>query len=156
MIYYTIYTSTPTEEVTKKMLDDITQESIHWNKDHGITGILISMDGRFHQFLEGDEKDVIEVFEMIKKDPRHQNVTPRVKGYANERVFSNWSMGSWMLSNEELENLSVLRDLKKYLENPVNDTLQSKKYLVMMDNILKTWIAHEPERAERLKKKNEK
>jgi len=111
---------------------------------------------RYFQFLEGEENDVVEVFEMIKGDSRHKEVAQKIKGYANERVFSEWSMGSWMLSNDELSKLQAVKDLSTYMEDPVNTNLQSKRFVEMMNNILQTWIAHEPERAERLKQRGEK
>ena len=151
MIYYTIYTSVPEGEVNEAVVDKITKESIAWNSKHGISGMLLCLEDQYLQFLEGEEKDVVEVFEMIKNDPRHSNVNVRIKGYSDDRVFSDWSMGSWMLSNKNLNDLSALADLKAYLEDPVNANLQSKKYISMMDNLLKTWLAHEPERAKKLK-----
>ena len=154
MIYYIIYTSVPSGEVSQKVVDEITDKSIAWNTDHGITGMLLCMENQFLQLLEGDENDVNEIFEKIRQDPRHQNVSVRIRGYSDDRVFSEWSMGSWMLSNENLNELSALEDLKNPLADPVNTSLQSKKYFMMMDNLLKTWIAHEPERAERLKGKS--
>ena len=60
-------------------------------------------------------------------------------------------MGSWMLSNDELTKLKAVKDLSEYMEDPVNTNLQSKRFVEMMNNILETWIAHEPERAKRLK-----
>jgi len=151
MIYYTIYTSIPEGEVTEQVVNEITEESISWNNSHGITGMLLCLENRYFQFLEGDENDVTEVFDMIKSDPRHHDVTIRIKGFSNDRVFSDWSMGSWMLSNEELHTLPVFNDLRNYLEDPVNNVLPSKRFVSMMDNILQTWIAHEPERAKRLR-----
>lgn len=151
MIFYTIYSSIPTGPVTIEVVENITQTSIRWNNQHGITGILLCLEDRYFQFLEGAEKDVSEVFEMIKGDSRHEEVTQKVKGYANERVFSEWSMGSWMLSNDELTKLKAVKDLSEYMEDPVNTNLQSKRFVEMMNNILETWIAHEPERAKRLK-----
>ncbi len=152
MIFYTIYTSTPTGEVTKEVVDQITDESIKWNSVHGITGMLLCLENKYFQFLEGAEEDVREVFEMIRKDSRHHDITPRIKGFSNERVFSGWSMGSWMLSNKELEQLSAIGDLEAYLKDPVNGSLQSKQLISMMNNILQTWLAHEPERSNKLKK----
>ncbi|MEM9896259.1 MAG: BLUF domain-containing protein [Bacteroidota bacterium] len=151
MVFYTIYTSTPTGETSQSIVEQITQESIKWNVKHNITGMLICMEGRYLQFLEGDEDKVVEIFEKIKNDPRHKDVSPKIKGYSTDRVFSEWSMGSWMLKNEEIEELKALEELRNYLNSPINKPLQSKKYFVMMDNILKTWLVHEPERAERLK-----
>ncbi|WP_420317346.1 BLUF domain-containing protein [Ekhidna sp.] len=151
MIFYIIYTSTPSGSVTPEILNDITKKSIEWNSAQGITGMLLNVEDKYFQFLEGEESAVRKLFEMIKGDARHENVTLRIQGYANERVFSEWSMGSWMLSNKELAELSALNDLKAFLEDPVNSSLQSKKFVAMMSNLLQTWIAHEPERAKKLK-----
>ncbi|WP_424962580.1 BLUF domain-containing protein [Ekhidna sp.] len=151
MIYYIIYTSTPNGNVTPEVLNDITQESIKWNSQQNITGMLLNVEDKYFQFLEGEEMQVRKLFDMIKGDSRHTNVTIRVQGYSNERVFTEWSMGSWMLTNKELIELSGLKDLKAYLDDPVNNSLQSKKFISMMSNLLQTWISHEPERAKRLK-----
>ena len=151
MIFYIIYTSTPSGSVTPEILNDITKKSIEWNSAQGITGMLLNVEDKYFQFLEGEESAVRKLFEMIKGDARHANVTLRIQGYSNERVFSEWSMGSWMLSNKELAELSALNDLKAFLEDPVNSSLQSKKFVAMMSNLLQTWIAHEPERAKKLK-----
>ncbi|WP_425389551.1 BLUF domain-containing protein [Ekhidna sp.] len=151
MIFYIIYTSTPTGKVTSDKLNDITQESIKWNSAHDITGMLLNVEDKYFQFLEGEEPEVRKLFDMIKGDPRHENVTLRIQGYSNDRVFSEWSMGSWMLSNKDLLELSALEDLKSFLEDPVNNNLQSKKFIGMMNNLLQTWMAHEPERAKKLK-----
>ena len=155
MIFYTIYTSTPTGETSKEVVENITEESIRWNSKHGITGILLCLEDRFFQFLEGNEEDVVEVFEMIKGDRRHKDVVQKIKGYAKERVFSEWSMGSWMLSNEDLSNLQAVNDLTSYLDDPVNANLPSKRFVETMRSILEIWLAHEPERSKRLQQKGE-
>jgi len=151
MIYYTIYTSTPTTIPTREVIDQITEESIQWNSKHGITGILLCLEDRYFQFLEGQEETVNEVFGMIKGDPRHTDISVRIRGFENERVFKEWSMGSWMLNNEELNRLSALEDLNAYIKDPSNTAFSPKKFVTMMQNILDTWIAHEPERSKRLK-----
>ncbi len=151
MTYYTIYTSTPKDKVTLEVLRDITQTSQKNNPKNEITGILLGIENKFLQFLEGPEEKVNELFEKIWKDPRHQNVTQWVKGFSDKRVFENWSMGSWMLTNEELEKIPALADLKKFLNDPVNNHLQSKKFIAMMNDLLKTWIAHEPERLKKMR-----
>ncbi len=151
MNFYTIYTSTPRDELTINILDEITKTSMSNNFKLGITGMLLAIENKYLQYLEGDEKDVVHLFEKIKQDPRHHKVTQWIKGYSNERVFSDWSMGSWMLKNEDMENLSALADLKSFLNDPMNTQLQSKKFINMMHGLLITWIAHEPERMKKLK-----
>ncbi len=151
MTYYTIYTSTPKDKVTLETLKDITLTSQKNNPQKEITGILLSIENKYLQYLEGPEENVNELYEKIWKDPRHQHVTQWVKGYSKERVFGDWSMGSWMLTNDELKNISALSDLKKFLDDPMNNMLQSKKFIAMMNDLLKTWIAHEPERLKKMK-----
>ncbi|WP_420576531.1 BLUF domain-containing protein [Ekhidna sp.] len=151
MIFYTIYTSAPRDEMSREILDQISKESQSNNSNDGITGILLGIENKYLQYLEGDEKEVSALFEKIKKDPRHQNVTQWIKGYSNERVFSDWSMGSWMLSSKELAELNALDDLREFLDDPLNSELQSKKFIAMMQSLLKTWIAHEPERMKKMK-----
>ena len=152
MIYYIIYTSTPAELPTKGVIDKITEKSIYWNSKHGVTGILLCLEDRYFQFLEGEEEVVNEVFETIKSDPRHMDISVRIRGFENDRIFKEWSMGSWMLSNDELNCLSALDDLNNYMKNPGNTAFTPKKFVSMMQNILDTWIAHEPERSKRLKR----
>ncbi|WP_421763707.1 BLUF domain-containing protein [Ekhidna sp.] len=151
MIYYIIYTSTPSSPVDLETVNAITKEAIKWNKAHDVTGMLLSLDDKYFQFLEGEEEEVKKLFNMIKKDSRHKDVTLRIQGFSNERVFTEWSMGSWMLTNEELTKLSALADLKEFLQDPVNNNLQSKRFISMMSNLLNTWIAHEPERSKKFK-----
>ena len=77
------------------------QESIKKNKVHNITGMLLYVKGkflnhrtgRFIQVLEGLEVDVLNVFEKIKTDPRHRNVTVLSRLSVSKRNFENWSMG---------------------------------------------------------------
>ncbi len=113
--------------------------------------MLLGIENKYLQYLEGGEKEVTLLMENIKKDPRHQMVTVWIQGFTEERVFSDWSMGSWMMSNEELGKLSALDDLKNFLRDPMNNEHQSKKFIAMMNGLLKTWIAHEPERVKKLK-----
>lgn len=151
MIFYKIYTSTPTSKPTPEIINQITEESIKWNSMHGITGMLLCLEDRYFQFLEGKEEEVDSIFNKIKMDSRHTEVYVRIKGFENDRIFSEWSMGSWTLKNEELKNLTALDDLRSYMEDPSNKALSPKKFVSMMQNILDTWIAHEPERSKRLK-----
>ena len=45
------------------------------NERHGITGMLLHVDGSFFQVLEGAPDDVERLFARISADPRHDHVT---------------------------------------------------------------------------------
>ncbi|MEO9482977.1 MAG: BLUF domain-containing protein [Ekhidna sp.] len=151
MTYYTIYTSTPKDQVTMETLRDITKSAQKNNPEKEITGILLCIENKFLQYLEGSEENVNELFGKIWKDSRHHHVTQWIKGFSDGRVFEDWSMGSWMLTNDELKNLPALSDLKRFLEDPLTSELKSAKFITMMNDLLKTWIAHEPERLKKMR-----
>ena len=149
MIYYTIYTSTPRDPITLESIKKISAVSKENNPSRGVTGMLLGIDNKYLQYLEGDQEAVETLFSTIKNDPRHGQVTQWVKGFSDERIFSEWSMGSWLLSNQQLEQLSALAELKAFLDAPENSELQAKRFLGMMHDLLSTWIAHESERLDR-------
>lgn len=141
MFYYIIYQSIPTGEVTPVIIDKITDEAIKWNEAHEITGILIYHDQQYFQYLEGEESEVVKVFKMIKNDPRHHGVQIKVMGFTKHKVFKEWSMGSWIIGPKIPTELKVLGDLEEYLKDPINDEMESTKYIEMMHNLLTQWQA---------------
>jgi uncharacterized membrane protein (DUF373 family) len=76
------------------------------NSALGITGMLVYSDRTFFQILEGEEKDVNELYKKIAQDPRHTDVVTIETKKITEREFPYWSMG--------FENLdpSALKDLE--------------------------------------------
>ncbi|WP_421763708.1 BLUF domain-containing protein [Ekhidna sp.] len=151
MVFYLIYTSKPRVPMTPEVVEDITKASIRNNLRDDITGMLLAIEGHYLQFLEGNEKKVLALLEIIKSDVRHKDLIVWVMGFQEKRIFTEWSMGSWMLSNDELTKLSALDDISGFIKNPQNADMQSIKFLSMMNSLLKTWIAHEPERSKKLR-----
>lgn len=137
--------------MTPDVVEAITNTSIKNNLRDKITGMLLAIEGHYLQFLEGKEKEVLALLEKIKSDTRHKDLVVWVMGFQDHRIFTEWSMGSWMLSNEELTKLSALEDISAFIKNPENADMQSIKFLSMMSSLLKTWIAHEPERSKKLR-----
>ena len=71
MVFYLIYTSTPRSPISREVLEEITAVSNKNNRRRGITGMLLGIENKFLQYLEGDEEEVMKLFEKIKSDPRH-------------------------------------------------------------------------------------
>jgi hypothetical protein len=63
------------------------------NSKLGITGMLLFKDGNFLQTLEGEQKKVLDLYEKIALDRRHQNLVALWQGPCTERAFPDWSMG---------------------------------------------------------------
>jgi hypothetical protein len=61
------------------------------NHGHQITGALMVSDGSFVQALEGDEAQVRSLFDAIREDRRHEDVTLLEESEA-PRIFGRWAM----------------------------------------------------------------
>lgn len=72
------------------------------NKKQDVTGALVlyEHDKRFAQVLEGVESDVLEVFERLKGDKRHDSIEIHEAGPAPARLFSRWAMALVVEHNE--------------------------------------------------------
>lgn len=111
-MFYLIYMSKAAKLMHDEDLNAVLQESRDWNQSHGITGMLLYIrgnilghaEGRFIQALEGTEAEVKGIFESIKNDKRHDNITLLNQGSIKKRNFETWLMGFESLSIEELQS----------------------------------------------------
>jgi hypothetical protein len=76
----------------KTELGDIFTFARRNNRSLGITGALIVTGDAFAQTLEGDEAAVRELYEHIRSDARHDEVTLLQAGTVDDRVFGRWAM----------------------------------------------------------------
>ena len=64
-MYHLVYTSHATHPLTPEDLIELLRESRENNKAHHITGMLLYLNGKFIQILEGMKGDVIKVYANI-------------------------------------------------------------------------------------------
>jgi len=88
----------------------------------------------FIQVLEGEESDLDKLFKIIKKDPRHTNVTILEKKQITERKFANWSMGFKNLTDADLQDVN---GLNHFFENDIQSD-----YFIHEQNILSLLMQH--------------
>jgi hypothetical protein len=101
MLFNLIYISKATKLMTENELLYLLNQSTAWNKDHGLTGMLIyiegrfidRVEGRFMQVLEGTEYEVDRIFKNISKDARHHQLIVLKRGELESRNFDSWLMG---------------------------------------------------------------
>ena len=86
------YVSKATYEVDALILLPILKDSLRWNFDHQITGVLYYDSGYFGQILEGPENQILKTFEKISKDPKHHVKRILEKRSIEKRSYPNWSM----------------------------------------------------------------
>ena len=88
-----IYISSATSWPDEQDLIELLQQSRERNHQLNITGLLLYSNAMFMQVLEGDEKDVHDVYASICKDPRHTGIVKLVEAPIEKRSFADWSMG---------------------------------------------------------------
>lgn len=117
--YQIVYYSTATKEFSEQDLIELLSVAIKYNSAMGITGCLVYSNGKFIQLLEGDRRHVLELFEKIKRDPRHNNVTVTVEMTVNQKLFPDWGMAFKFLEKDVLKQYGV-KDPSKWIYSEFN------------------------------------
>ena len=91
-LHYLIYVSQAVQPMLGTPLDALLKQSRADNQAAGITGCLLYQDGYFMQMLEGNREILFALYEKIKADPRHCDVSLVMEGPARRRVFMDWNM----------------------------------------------------------------
>jgi hypothetical protein len=112
-LYQLVYSSTRNPSCTDAEIQKILASCEKNNPAQNITGVLLHSDNHFIQYLEGD-KDIINLYDLIKTDPRHSRVALLSYGPIRERMFPSWHMGYKNLTRAELAfHTSANEDDKK-------------------------------------------
>lgn len=108
-----VYASSAVRLFTRAELVDLLEVSHKANREHGISGMLLYRGGNFIQVIEGENEEVLQLYENIKADPRHKDVTLLTQDPITTRQFPDWTMGFRnidQMSEEELAGYSDFLD----------------------------------------------
>ncbi|GAB3745742.1 hypothetical protein GCM10028817_00920 [Spirosoma pomorum] len=87
---------------------DIVEFSRAKNARLGITGVLLYVNGKIVQVLEGQQEAVEGLYKSIQADPRHRDVKTVISHPIAQRLFDKWYMGYETITTkqyEEVENI---------------------------------------------------
>lgn len=110
-MFYLIYRSQLTSQMQKEALLALLTQSRIKNRHKNITGMLLHFENKFIQLLEGDETEVRQLYAVISTDTRHEQVTILKQGYADNRLFPDWSMSFRTVATEEVANEPAYKDI---------------------------------------------
>ena len=120
---HVIYISSATRNMSEDDLLMLLEECRKNNQQKNITGMLLYREGAFLQVLEGEDKDVEEIYKHISMDERHTGLYLIEKAEIPERNFPNWHMGFKDLTStkaDELEGYADVFDKRTTLEEMAN------------------------------------
>jgi len=120
----------PRPEVIEEILD----QSRHFNPTCGITGILCYGGGIFLQAIEGGRMAISELYGHIQRDARHKDVVLLQYEEISERRFGGWTMGQVNMSKI---NTSILL---KYSERAELDpySVSGQVSLALLEELMAT------------------
>ena len=112
-----IYISKITNPLSNKEIEQIGNTSIQNNMQINITGTLVFFEKMFFQIIEGDDKEVDQLYEKIGNDPRHCDILRlKTEDDINERLFPDWYMKTVNLDNNVDD---LLRPIKVLLQTVI-------------------------------------
>ena len=92
-MYHLVYTSHAVKPFSEDDLLQLLKQCRTFNKSKSITGMLLYIQGKFIQVLEGEKIDIQRLYASIYTDPRHKRVSLIIEGNSPDRIFKDWSMG---------------------------------------------------------------
>lgn len=106
-----IYVCSASGEPSEQDLLNLLNQARSRNLEQNITGMLLYDSGTYMQILEGSEKDVHDIFNSIRRDPRVSRMVTLVEEKISQRNFPHWSMGFRNLQNSDPEELPGYTDI---------------------------------------------
>jgi len=110
-----VYVSLANQEMSDKHLQDLLKKAREKNEALSITGMLLFRDGFFMQALEGEQKDIENLFTTITNDRRHRDVLQIYKKPIPQRSFPDWKMGFNKIDDKSVAAIDGFTD---FLKNP--------------------------------------
>lgn len=99
LVYVSVRKPSCTEEEIQKILAACQRN----NSDKYITGVLLYSGTHFVQYLEGDYRKIVSLYDNIKEDDRHKNVVMITSSPIKERSFPSWQMGAKKFDDNSIE-----------------------------------------------------
>ena len=110
------------------------------NLEQNVTGMLLYLKDMFLQVLEGEKKDVDEIYKAIVKDKRNTGNIVIEQEVISERTFPDWSMGFRRLTKEDKDDVAGYTEFLEKEMTPEqiankSDEVVSLLYLFKKTNI---------------------
>ncbi|MCZ4298351.1 BLUF domain-containing protein [Henriciella marina] len=108
-MYRLVYVSTAVEGLADDDIDSILNVSQSNNDERYLTGFLAQNGRSFMQALEGERDEVLNTYQRIMRDDRHQGVTQIIGEPVEKRAFPEWSMNYHRVDDDEGSSTMVVR-----------------------------------------------
>lgn len=113
------YRSTQATHMTRADLAAMLRECQMRNINRNLTGLLLRVDDKFLQYIEGPESAVLHLWSSLLSDPRHRDLECQYREPVQRRLFTHWSMAFSDLTSPTLRIGQSNDLLERALADPV-------------------------------------
>jgi hypothetical protein len=94
MLSQLVYVSNRKANCSKEEIEKILRSCEVTNASLDITGVLLYSKTRFIQYLEGDARELLGLYDKIKGDKRHEKALIVSYGAIRSKEFPSWQMAA--------------------------------------------------------------
>lgn len=141
-----VYRSVALPTFNKIQLFEMLHKARLNNSRDGITGCLLFYEGEFIQYLEGNQLKVLNLYDKITTDARHEKIKLLAHGEREFREFNNWEMAyeDFYGDNDQINYLRLL--IHSFKENEDSslqpDPSANAFWKAVRENLGKTLKSH--------------
>ena len=136
-MFSTLYVSDELTPFDEKSLRELSTASAASNRRHGVTGCLGWKNGRFVQYLEGEEQAVRSIVKRIAADDRHRVVRVLELPSIESRLFGHWDVG--FLRPRDISEIRVqdlIENIMRSMRGPAYSDPDVERMLVPMLRVM--------------------
>lgn len=139
MLSHLVYISVRQPQCTEEEITKILQSCQKNNAQLDVTGVLLFSKTQFVQYLEGEYKTIIGLYDKIKVDSRHKNAVLISSSQITERVFPSWQMGEKRFDEKTIDVISGVSASEKAIFTSILDgkTQEGTKALDLIKKLFK-------------------
>lgn len=117
MLYELIYRSDAKPEIAESEIEVILHTAREFNEANNITGCLLYNNNQFLQLLEGEFTVLMELYERIKQDGRHENIVLLHMQETAYRIYPNWTMAFQSLKQADVKKNGGVTEFTEFESN---------------------------------------
>jgi hypothetical protein len=115
LVYVSVRKPNCTEEEIEKILASCKKNNIGID----ITGVLLYSNTNFVQYIEGEYKEIMSLYDKIKGDDRHKNPVLISSAPITQRSFPSWQMGSRKFDASSVDFKTTINEADQKIFNDI-------------------------------------
>jgi hypothetical protein len=127
-----VYVSRGGRELRGAVLTHLARQSATDNAKRDISGVLLACGPHLMQLLEGEVTEIVDLYEKIRRDPRHSEIELLICKNVNKRLCPDWGMELVDLDATAILNRDRLNGLIDDLRNRHNTSHYSAEARLLL------------------------